>query len=108
MDTSKLNPAMDNWHYQPDLFWSALAYDKAGNPNRIGDGIDAYNAHISYTESWMNKKYIETFPTGIAYQFYGSDIWGNGKPLLTFKNGRRVFHNATWRIATPSALPPME
>jgi len=116
MKTADLNPAVDNWHLKPWLFWKAVAVSSGGkliNPYVKSKGIDVYFPLIRNTELWMNKNDLELFPDITAGMFYeprGVEVFLSNElhstPLLTVENGKRVFHTSWFRLKTVGVIPP--
>lgn len=118
MKTDVLNPAVDNWHMKPYMFWKAVAVDKSGNminPHVKSKGIDVYFPLIRNTELWMNKKDLELFPVppdGVQYDLRGVNVYGwNAQrgdflPLLTYTDRVRRFHTDWFSLSTVGVIPP--
>lgn len=108
-----LNPQVDNWHYNPHMFWKPCCVDADGKIYRMGNGIDAYIPLIAKTQLWLPKMGVEFFPTlpaGYTYELRGLDVFLNSggvlSPLMTTEtNRRRTFHNANWYISTLGTVP---
>ena len=108
MDTSLLNPSIENWKYRPDLFWKATSYNRNWEINNVGNGIDAYTMRIKNIGStlWMHKDSIEVFPKGnYQYRLLGTDIYDGDQPLMKVIGNQRIFYT-DWRIESPSVIPP--
>ena len=85
MDTSTLNPAVDNWHNKPHRFWKACAINLAGDVIKVGSGLDVYFPTICNVpefglpaELWMRKDKLVMFPKN-RYSFKGGEAYLDGK-----------------------------
>jgi hypothetical protein len=81
MDTSALNPQVDNWHNKPHRFWKACSIDLSGHVIKVANGLDVYFPLICNVpefglpaELWMRKDMITTFPPA-EYTFRDGDVY---------------------------------
>ena len=101
-----LDPKEDNWLNKPYLFWKTVLINSAGEL-RNPPGGDSYIPLIAYTELWLHKKYIEFFTDGPAYDFHGTDVYDDNRPLMIVDRVTRkpAFYNG-WHLDTLGVIPP--
>jgi hypothetical protein len=87
MNTSVLNPLVDNWKVSPHRFWKAVAIDKEGkkiNPVSMGKGADVYIPRICNESqfgkpagTWIRKDKLIFLPED-EYTFQNGSVWKDG------------------------------
>jgi len=105
-DTSKLDPAKNNWYQESDSFWYPVAINAAGKMIKTNGG-DVFFALIANTELWLHDTQIELLPDGYDYKFRGTDVYDGTDPLMTVSQNRvRRFYRTDWRLDTIGVIPP--
>ena len=106
LNTGLLNPEKTDWFECPFLVWKCTAYNRAGQSFKVWNGVDSFIPQIKSRDAWMAKANLELLPKNLNYQFYGTDIWSDGEPLLIVdRYGNRVLNKLN--LVTSSVNPPV-
>jgi hypothetical protein len=122
-NTKMLNPKINNWFYEPYLFWKASIHNEKGVIRNVGAGFDVYTPVIrQLPQQWALLEDIELFPklpfiveyegrweevTG--YCLLGACVLGHTAtrdiPLRLCTKPQEVIHPTTWHLNTAPVVP---
>jgi len=127
-DPRLLDPAKNNWYFEPHLFWKATAHNVQGKVINVGAGLNVYHPAIkNRPEQWLIlEPYVELFPrlpltvtvdgkkiTVTGYILRGASVIGRTLEagdiylLQARVPGERVFTTPEFRLDTVSVIPPL-
>lgn len=123
-DTSKLNPAKDNWYYFPWQFWKATAHNDFGQIWLVGSSFHVYTPVIKEEpDLYIERDFVEWFPelpmnvtyegaqyTILGYATLGASVYGHAIekdiPLrLARKSGECIHPCPEWKL-NEKPVPP--
>lgn len=124
-DPQKLHPKINNWFYQPYLFWKASMHNQEGMVRNVGKNFDVYTPVIrQLPEQWALLQDIELFPElpfAVEYEgrleevtgycLLGANVLGHTEtrdiPLRLCTRPRVIIHPTAWQLYTTPVIPSL-
>ena len=129
MDTNLLDPQIDNWMFDPALWFKGVAIDRDGRLYNIGGGDDYYlpnlrNGSVTGVCRWVPAEFAELFPelpiiitgvgTVVRYKLLGASVIGilqNGEEVWlrkATKPGELIQAHPEWQLQEYGVIPPKD